>query len=76
MTVAGTLLKTGQGISAIITPNNNRSMGPESGVQDNADANSCYLVAIMPCHDNKVEAGRGVLHGRSKLYFNMAIPCN
>ena len=47
MAVAGTLVRTGH-----IDINPHR-------VTSNSGRKSCYHVAIMPCHDKKLEAGRG-----------------
>ena len=49
MAVAGILLKT-----ADLTTSSSSSM-----VNENNNGSSCYHVAIMPCHDKKLEAGRG-----------------
>ena len=49
MAVAGTLAKTGHG-----------DINPHR-VTSNSGRKSCYHVAIMPCHDKKLEAGRGDL---------------
>jgi iron only hydrogenase large subunit-like protein len=49
MSVAGTLVKTGHS-----------DINPRL-VTSNSGRKSCYHVAIMPCHDKKLEAGRGDL---------------
>ena len=49
MAIAGTLIKT---VHGDINPHR---------VTSNSGRKSCYHVAIMPCHDKKLEAGRGDL---------------
>ena len=56
MAVAGTLLKTGPCSQS--APRNDSSLDEDSVIDGN-DRASCYHIAIMPCHDKKLEAGRG-----------------
>jgi len=60
MTVAGTLLKTGQWKNQVTPNSHHRDVVLTSDYANEEDhASSWYHVAIMPCHDKKLEAGRG-----------------
>lgn len=58
MAVAGTLLKSGQWKNQVPS-SSHRDVVMTSDETDEEDATSWYHVAIMPCHDKKLEAGRG-----------------
>jgi len=57
MAVAGTLLKTGQWKDNFT--NSRRDVATSDDASEEDIASSWYHVAIMPCHDKKLEAGRG-----------------